>query len=247
MEQGTQVRNTRHTVFIPPFSTAEIPIHIICAHGPGKSMLLQFVPRHRSPFLRISNQLLGLNASSLQASNTTSRPVCIPGQTVLGTLKAPTRFRFYDLPRELRDTILGFTLEDEYPDEEVLTLKSKPGFVKSSEDGSIALTFRSTADKSQIAFPFKSRFSLALASKTMADEYHDALLRLLLRKENAWLKMEIDNFDFSAAQEFLRSCPPQQVPKLRSPGKLALNLSIDDWDSIGWWLDTHEQWYANTR
>jgi hypothetical protein len=81
----------------------------------------------------------------------------------------------------------------------------------------------------------------------MADEYHDALLRLLLRNENAWLKIEINKLDFKAAQGFLHSCPEEQLSKLRSPGKLALNLSIDDWESRVEWIDMHKQWFPNTH
>jgi hypothetical protein len=85
---------------------------------------MQFVPRHHISALHICAQLLAPNASSLQVSNIASRPIDIPGRTVLGTLKPPKLFRFYQLPKELQDLILDFTLLDTRPNAKTLTLKS---------------------------------------------------------------------------------------------------------------------------
>jgi hypothetical protein len=187
---------------------------------------MQFVPRHRISALHICSQLLAPNADSLQVSNTTSRQICIPGRTVLGTLKLPSLFRFYELLNELQDLILDFM----HPKSKILTLKSQPGLVKDLENGAITLKSKKSGKdpRTSIAFPFKSQCSLALTSKRLAEAYHTALMRFLLRDEEAWLKLEVLNFDFRAAQEFLHRCPQQHLSKLRSPGKLALNLSVHD-------------------
>jgi hypothetical protein len=71
-------------------------------------------------------------------------------------------------------------------------------------------------------------------------------LRLLLQDEEAWLKIEVINFDFRAARDFLHCCPQEQLSKLRSPGKLALNLSVHDWLSTqdqDWCAEIHK-WSA---
>lgn len=225
MEQPTHVRTKKRTTFIPPYSTAQVPIQPTRAHGPDGSGSMQFVPRPHISALHICAQLLAPNAGSLQVSNTTSRQICIPGRTVLGTPKPPSLSQFYELPNKLQDLILDFT----HPKSKILTLKNQP-FVKDLENGAIALkSARSGPNpRTSIAFPFKSRCSLALTSKRLAEAYHTALLRFLLRDEEAWLKLEVLNFDFTAAQDFLHSCPQQHLPKIRSPGKLAWNLSVHD-------------------
>jgi hypothetical protein len=149
-----------------------------------------------------------------------------PRADCTGNAPATSLFRFYELPNELQDLTLDFT----HPKSEILTLKSQPSFVKDLENGAITLKLARSEQNSRtsIAFPFKSRCSLALTSKCLAEAYHTALLRFLLRDEVAWLKLEVLNFDFRAAQEFLHSCPQQHLSKLRSPGKLALKLSVHD-------------------
>jgi hypothetical protein len=240
MEQPTHVRTTKHTAFIPPYSTTQVLIQPTRAHGPDRSSLMQFVPRHHISALHICAQLLGPDADSLQVSNITSRPIDIPGRTLLGTLKPTKRFQFYELPKELQDLILDFT----HPKSKILTLKSQPGLVKDLENETITLKSKNFGQHSRtsVALPFKSRCSLTLTSKRLAEDYHTALLRFLLRDEDAWLKIEVINFDFRAAQEFLHRCPQQQLSKSRSPGKLALNISIRDWLSSqdqDWCVNIH--------
>jgi hypothetical protein len=248
MEQPTHVRTTKRTAFIPPYSTTQVLIQPTPAQGPDGYGSMQFVPRHHISALHICAQLLAPNASSLQVSNITSRPIDIPGRTVLGTLKLPSLFRFYELPKELRDLILDYALLYTRPNSKILTLRSQPGFVKNLETGAITLKSKRSGQNSptSVAFTFKSRCSLALTSKRLAEDYHSALLRLLLQEEEAWLKIEVINFDFRAARDFLHSCPQEQLSKLRSPGKLALNLSVHDWLSTqdrDWCANIHE-WSA---
>jgi hypothetical protein len=209
---------------------------------------MQFVPRHHISALHICAQLLAPNANSLEVSNITSRPIDIPGRTVLGTLKPPRLFRFYELPKELQDQILDYTLLDARSNSKILTLKSQPGFVKDLENGAITLKSKRSGQNSptSVAFPFKSSCSLALTSKRLAEDYHSAFLRLLLQDEEAWLKIKVFNFDFRAARDFLHCCPQEQLSKLRSPGKLALNLSVHDWLSTqdqDWCAEIHK-WSA---
>ena len=155
--------------------------------------------------------------------------------------------------------VLDFALADADPDLKTLTLKSEPGFVKSGEEGSISMmptiagTFGSRYLGRSIAFPFMSKCSLTLTSKTMADDYQTALWRFLLREESSWLRLRVHNFDFEAVQFFLARCSQQQLSQLRLPGKLVLQLSLRYRDSTGLspskWAFNAERWseYCTTN
>lgn len=194
---------------ISPFSTEDVPIRCKDILDLNK---LKFMPRHRIPHLRLNVQLVNPEQPFLRAYNETSRPITIPRNTKLDKFKPRAVFRFYDLPPELRDLILDFALADAHPGLDTLTLKCEPGFVKEDEDGSISMMptiagkFGSRYLGRSIAFPFMSKCSLTLTSKTMADDYHTALWRFLLREEGSWLRFRVHNFDFEAAQFFLARC-----------------------------------------
>ena len=229
MDQKISARAGKR-ISIKPFSSVEIPIH--CEDNLDLDEL-QFVPRHRIPQLRLSVQLVSPGRPVLQAYNETPRPIKIPKRTKLGKFKPRVPFRFYDLPQELREIILDFAVADAHPGLEALTLKSEPGFIKDDGEGgsismmpTIAGSFGSRYVGRSIAFPFMSKSSLTLTSKTMADDYQTALWRFLLRKESSWLKMRVHNFFFEVVHFFLARCSQQQLSNLRSPGKLVLQLSV---------------------
>ena len=228
MKSQLRARTRKH-IFIPPFSTIEIPIH--CAPDIELDKL-QFIPRHRIPHLNVTIQLVGFEKPFLRAHNETHHHIGIPRHTKLGKFTPRAPFRFYDLPRELRDVILDYALADAHPGLETLTLKSQPGFVKGDgEDGSISMMPKNAKFGSRflgrsIAFPFISNSNLTLTSKTLADDYQNALWRFLLREESSWLKMRVHNFDFEAAHFFLARCSQQQLSQLRLPGKLVLQMSV---------------------
>jgi hypothetical protein len=227
MEQNFRIR-TGKSIHISPFSAVEIPIRCNDILELDK---LQFVPRHRIPRLSVSVQMVNFDQPSLRAYNETSYPIKIPSRTKLGKFTPRVPFRFYDLPQELRDMILDYALVDAHPKLETLTLKLEPAFVKDDQDGSISLPdkigkFGSRYLGRSVAFPFMSKCSLALTSKTLADDFQTALWRFLLREESSWLKLRVHNFDFEIAHFFLARCSQQQLSKLRLPGKLVLQLSV---------------------
>jgi len=145
--------------------------------------------------------------------------------------------------------VLDFALADAHPDLDTLTLKCQPGFFKSDEDGSISLMPKvarlySVMFQDSIAFPFNSWSSLTLTSKTLANDYQNALLRFLLRKESCWLQLRVHNFNFEAVQLCLQSCSQQQLSQLRAPGKLVLQLSAHGRRGS---YDFQTGWCANTQ
>lgn len=227
MEQNFRVR-TGQRIHISPFSAMEVPIRCNDTLELDK---LQFVPRHRIPRLGVSVQMVNSGQPSLRAYNETSYPIKIPSRTKLGKFIPRVPFRFYDLPQELRDTILDYALVDAHHGLETLTLKLEPAFVKDDQDGSISLPdkvgkFGSRYLGRSVAFPFISKCSLTLTSKTLADDFQTALWRFLLREGSSWLKLRVHNFDFEIAHFFLARCSQQQLSKLRLPGKLVLQLSV---------------------
>ena len=243
MDQNIRVR-TGKRISLSPFSAVDIPIRCDDILDLDKQ---QFVPRHRIPHLCLSVQMVRPEQPFLRAYNETSRPIKIPKHTKLGNFKPRAHFRLYDLPQELRDLILDFALADAHPGLESLTLKCGPGFVKDGEDGSISRTptnagkFGSRYDGRSIAFPFMSKFSLTLTSKTLADDFQTALWRFLLREEGSWLKMRVHNFSFETAHFFLARCSQKQLSSLRLPGKLVLQMSLRCRSASG------PQWAWNTE
>lgn len=246
MKQQLRVR-TNMGMSIPPHTTLSIPIRRNRILKPDEHLTtLRFVPRCHIPHLRMKVQVLRHNQTILQATNEASSPIWVPKNTVLGKFRPPLPFRFDDLPRELQDMILDLALADAHPSLKVLTLKAQPGFIKTlAQDGSISLVPRylPSASKNKhrvfhsIAYPFELRCNLALVSKSMAEIFQNALWRFLIREESSWLQLRVRNFDFDAAQKFLRDCSAQQLEQLRVPGKLVLQLSIRGWSSrtqIGW-------------
>jgi hypothetical protein len=227
MDQTLYAR-IRQSILISPFSTVEIPIR---CHNIFELDKLQFVPRRRIPRLGVSVQMVNSEQPSLRAYNETPQIIKIPKNTKLGKFKPRAPFRFYDLPQELRDMILDYALVDAHPDLKTLTLKREPGFVKDDQDASISLPdrvgkFGSRYLGRSVAFPFMSKCSLTLTSKTLADDYQTTLWRFLLREESSWLKLRVHNFNFEAAHFFLARCSQQQLSKLRLQGKLVLQLSV---------------------
>lgn len=245
MNQNIRVR-TGKSISLSPFSTVDIPIRYDDILDLDKQ---QFVPRHRIPHLGLSVQMVSPKQPLLRAYNETFRPIKIPKHTKLGKFKQRAHFRFYDLPQELRDLILDFALADAHPDLESLTLKCEPGFVKDGEDGSIsrmptkAGKFGSRYDGRSIAFPFMSKCSLTLTSKTLASDFQTALWRFLLREEGSWLKMRVHNFSFETAHFFLARCSQKQLSSLRLPGKLVLQMSLRCRSASGpQWAWNAERW-----
>ncbi|GAB7327064.1 hypothetical protein MBLNU13_g10991t1 [Cladosporium sp. NU13] len=238
---------TGKRISLSPFSTVDIPIR---SDGILDLDKLQFTPRHRIPHLSVSVQMVIPEQPFLRACNKTSRPIKIPRNTKLGKFKPRATFRFYDLPRELRELILDIALADAHPGLKALTLKYEPGFVKNAEDGSISMTptnagkFGSRYVGCSIAFPFMSKCSLTLTSKTLADDFQTALWRFLLREGSSWLKLRVHNFSFETAHFFLARCSQhQQLSGLRLPGKLVLQLSLRCRSAFGpQWAWNAERW-----
>jgi hypothetical protein len=241
---------TRNKISIPPYGTVDIPIHRNHVIEPDEHLnTLRFVPRYCIPHLSVDIQLLRNNQSFLRAYNRSSRRIKIPRHTKLGNFRPPRPFRFYDLPPELRDIVLDFAVSDTHPNLETLTLKCLPGFIKGGETGSISLMLKDAGHNSinlndSIAFPFRSSHSLALTSKSLADDFHIALRRFLLHKKTCWLQLRVHNFNFEAAQLFLRSCSQQQSSQLRVPGKLVLQLSARARSGSD---DHQKKWCANVE
>lgn len=247
MEQKVRVRTVKR-ISLSQFSTVDIPIR--CG-GILDLDKLQFVPRHRISHLSVSVQGVNCQKPFLRACNEASRPINIPRNTKLGKFKLRAPFRFYDLPKELRELILDFALLDAHPGLKALALKYEPGFVKDAEDSSISMMptnvgkFGSRYVGRSIAFPFLSKCSLTLTSKMLADDFQTALWRFLLREESSWLKLRVHNFSFETAHFFLARCSQRQLSKLRLPGKLVLQLSLRHRSaSASQWAWNTERWSA---
>ena len=260
---GQSRARTMETMSIPPRSTVEILVrrHPI-PKGDKHRAIFQFVPRHHVPLLSVDHQLVRVINKQifLRISNESAEPIRIRANKSLGKFKRPSPFRFYDLPKELRDMILDFAVSDAHPGLKTLALKSEHGFVKEGgeggDDSSISMVpkdakFGSRYVGRSIAFPFMSKCDLTLASKSLADEYQGALWRFLLREESCWLQLRVHNFDFEVAHFFLARCSPQQLSQLRMPGKLVLQMSIRN-RSIpesfqNKWRGSSEMWSASCK